>query len=737
MTKALAPTFPVVGIGGSAGGLLAFFAFFAALEQLEEPPGMAFIVVLHLAPDQESQLTDLLATRTRLPVRLVEVPMAVEIDTVYVIPPDRTLVVERGMVVPRDQVKIGSHHPVDDLFQSLALSYGDRAVGIVCSGTGSNGSLGAAAIREAGGWVLAQSLDTAKFGEMPRRAIETGMVDAVLAPEAMIAVLCENARRLAARSVDTGPTGSGAGAEAAEQEAAAAADAAPPDPMKRVLTMLRARANMDFRPYKPGMLSRRIERRQQIRGHADLSAYVDELTGRPEEVAALVDDLLITVKGFFRDPTAWDVLARKVGPMFASRHEEPLRAWIAGCATGEEAYSVAIMLSEAAFATGAERPIEIFATDASQRALSRARQGVYPRASIESLSPERQQRWFTTDDDTVRVKPELREAMIFAPQNLLQDPPFSRADLVVCRNVLIYLQADVQRRLMRLFHFALKEDGILFLGGAEGIGDAADLFEVVDKAARIYHRMGPTRHDLVDFPVVRARRSPETILMAALPRPLLHHTRDRALKALADRYAPPSVLVDQAFNVLYYQGATDRHLRPQSGEPTHSLLALAREGLALHLRRVAEAAKQSGETATVRVRATLDGEPVHLTIEAVPVPAALDRAMIVVSFVEDASPPVRVDAVDPLPFTSRERELEAEVEMLRQETARAAMARWVTDYNKSRPHSALGYRTPAAYAAHLTAMGDRFRVTVALHRSPIAPPAQQRQSQPPTPGSNG
>ncbi len=430
MTAPAPPSFPVIGLGGSAGGLQAFFDFFSAVEQLDDTPGMAFIVVLHLAPDQESHLAELLANRSRLPVRLVDTAMPVEVDTIYVIPPDRTLVVDDGTVIPRDRVKIGAHHPVDDLFQSLALSYRDRAVGIVCSGTGSNGSFGAAAIREAGGCVLAQTPETAEFAEMPQRAIDTGMVDAVLAPEAMIPVLRKNARRLATPTDEVeAPADPSGGPEPA--------DAAPADAMRRILTTLRTRGTIDFRPYKPGMLQRRIERRQHILGLKDLGAYADALEERPDEVTALLDDLLITVTGFFRDPATWDAFAETVArPMFASREDEPLRAWVAGCATGEEAYSVAITLFEAAAAAGSvHRPVEIFATDASQRALARARQGVYPLAAVESLAPERRDRWFTAGDDTVRIRPELREAMIFAPQNLIQDPPFSRADVVVCRNV--------------------------------------------------------------------------------------------------------------------------------------------------------------------------------------------------------------------------------------------------------------------------------------------------------------
>lgn len=326
-------------------------------------------------------------------------------------------------------------------------------------------------------------------------------------------------------------------------------------------------------------------------------------------------------------------------------------------------------------------PVEIFATDASQAALSRARSGDYPAASIQHLASERQERWFQRDGDRVRVKAELREAMIFAPQNLIQDPPFSQVDLLVCRNVLIYLQPELQRTLIRLFHFALREGGCLFLGNSESIGDASDLFQVVDKSARIYRRIGSHQYDLVEFPVMRNRgmhRTPPPI--APLRRPGTRPAggiAERARRALANRHAPPSVVIDQALSVLYYHGSIERYLRAQSGEATHNLLALARDGLAPHLRRIVEAAKRSGVVETTRFRASLDGRSVSLLIEVVPIAgdgAGDDRGTMLVSFAEDARTGAEANGPAAAPPSTREQQLEDEGRLLREEIDALATA---------------------------------------------------------------
>lgn len=551
MSEPRGDRFPVVGLGGSAGAVPAFFDFFDGLCRLGDHPSMAVVVVLHLAPHDESQLAALLEGHARWPVRRVDGPFEIEPDVIYVIPPNRVLFVQDGSLAVRERTN-GEDHPVDDLFAALADVFGERAVAIVCSGTGANGSAGIAKVREAGGCVLAQAPDTAEFDDMPRCAISTGNVDVVLPPREMASTLARTARRLLRSAADAATT--------ADEEATAAEHLAPDgglqasDPMVRILATLRTRLGIDFRQYRPGTLQRRIERRIHLLEMSGLDAYADHLREHEREAEALVRDLLITVTSFFRDGEAWCSLSeRAIAPLVERRTEgDTLRAWVAGCATGEEAWSVAISLFEARRASERVVPIEIFATDVSKAVLSRAREGVYPAAAVQHLSPERREQWFDFRDEAVSVKSELREAMIFAPQNLVQDPPFSRTDLIVCRNVLIYLRPEIQRKLIRLFHFSLKEGGFLFLGNVEGIGDADDLFEVVDKSARIFRRIGPTRHDLVDFPGMRSTRSGASAPVAPPPpqrRPLQRST-ERALHALLDRHAPPAVLVNPGLEVL-------------------------------------------------------------------------------------------------------------------------------------------------------------------------------------------
>ena len=637
-----------MAIGGSAGGLGAFFSIFDSLTRLGEKPGMAFIVVLHLSPDEESHLADLLRARTKLPVTVVDSEAVVEVDHVYVLPPGKTFGDRTGALVTQPRAAGSGHHPVDDLFRSTSRLFGERSVAIVCSGTGSNGSAGLGAIREAGGCALAQDPSTAEFDEMPRRAIGTGLVDLVLPADAMVEALIRNGRRLAKAPASEAP---------ASEAASGSGEAAQPEPehqgsddaFARILTLLEDRASIDFRQYKTGTLHRRIERRATLKHLEDWNLYADLLKEDAHELDALLNDLLITVTGFFRDAGAWEILARHViEPMVRNRsHEETLRVWTAGCATDEEAYSAGISIFEAAGSSPAKFPVEIFATDKSLDALSRARAGRYPAASTRHLPEALRTRWFTEKDDVITVRPALRELMIFAPQNLIQDPPFSRADLVICRNVLIYLKPETQRKLIRLFHFSLKEGGCLFLGNAEGIGDATDLFEPVDRSSRVYRRVGPTRHDIVEFPLMRSRRPRHSSAAAKVDGTELSQQEDSdtkpiaemAMKAMVFQYAPPSVLIDEDATVLYYHGATYRFFKPPSGEATHNLLALAHDSLVPDLRRVIEVARNSGRTEAARLRIPFGERVIVLLIEATRVSEPGEPVRLLVSFHQEMTPP--------------------------------------------------------------------------------------------------
>ena len=677
-----APRFPIVALGASAGGLDALSRFFRAMSAAAASPGMVFIVIPHLPPDQESDMAALLQRDTELPVAPLTEPVRLEPDHVYVLQPGRTMRAVGDRLESPPQQDETTRYPVDEIFRSIAERHGERAVAVVLSGTGRGGARGVGVVHEAGGLAIAQAPDDAEFDEMPRRAVETGVVDAVLATADMPELLLRNARRLAERAGESAPPDAERDdiAPAAPETRAEATVEAPSgpnerarDPMRRILALLRRKAEIDFRQYKPGTLERRIDRRATLHRRGSRADYADLLRDDPEELSALADDLLITVTSFFRDPEAWRALReRAIRPLLdARREDEPIRAWVAGCATGEEAYSLAIALFEEIRAKGLDSEVAIFATDASESALRRAREGVYPAAAISELTPEQRRRWFEIDGDVARVRSDLRGAIVFAPHDLLRDPPFSRADIVICRNVLIYLRAEVQQRLIGLFHFALRDEGRLFLGTAEVIGESSDLFGALDAKNRLFRKLGPSRRDIVDFPSVRSSSPPDRLSRPqglAQPRRLgAQSLVDRALRALAARHAPPSVVIDGALNVVWYHGDADRYLH-QAGEPTQNLLALARDGLAPQIRRLAEAQAESRAAEQGRASFERGGERASLLIEVAPLSNGEPDGLRIVSFLEE-SPRPAPDAPSDEP--SREQALEEDARALREELAHA------------------------------------------------------------------
>ena len=594
---------PIAGIGASAGGVEALGLFFDAMPA---DSGAAFVVVLHLDPTRESQMASVLASHTAMPVVQVKDGMRVDPGHVYVIAPDKDLKLRGGALHLSEPAESRGHrHPVDVLFRSLAADQGERAIAIVLSGTGANGTDGLREVKAAGGLILIQDPVTAKFDGMPRSAIAAGMADHILAPEAMPDVLVRYLRH----DYIAAPADSGT----------AAPDAQPL--VDQILLLLRARAGHDFGSYKRSTLQRRIQRRLGLRNVATLAEYMDDLRANPEEVAKLVKDLMINVTGFFRDPDAWTALADLViTPMIAARETgSSIRVWVPGCATGEEAYSLAMLLSEQATAAGKQFDVSIFATDAREDNLSRARDGIYPQAALSSLASERQRRFFDKLDGTYQVKKELRNMVVFAPQNLLRDPPFSRMDLVSCRNLLIYLEADAQQRIIALCHFALREGGHLLLGNTETVGRHEALFETVSKKWRIYRRLGPTRHDIVSFPVLGGSAQPRKTLEGKMPPPPAEPTvpaAEMAKRVLLERFAPASVLIDRHCHVLYFHGPTGDYLEQPTGEPSTNLFAIARDGLAAKLRAaVREAiAENRGVTVSARVRQSGTNRPVTVTV---------------------------------------------------------------------------------------------------------------------------
>lgn len=557
--------FAVVGIGASAGGLEAFLDF---LKILPPDTGMAFVFIQHLPPDRESMLAEILGKHTRMPVLQVKNGMAVEPDHLYVIRPGRTLTIRHGHLHLSEPLETRGHqHPVDDFFRSLAEEQRERAIAIVMSGMGSNGSAGAQEIKAVGGVCVAQDPDSAKFPSMPRCLIDSGMADFILRPEQIPEVLLSYSRH---------PYANGrSDAEIVLRRERQA--------FLEIMTLLRTRSRRDFSGYKKPTVLRRIQRRMGLHQLLELEGYVKLLRQSPSEATALSDDLVIHVTGFFRDREVWETFRERViVPLVAERDTgSVIRVWVTACSSGEEAYTLAMLLSEAADAAHKVFEIKIFATDLAERVLAQARSGIYPQGIESEISPERIDRFFDKEQITFRVKKELREMIVFSPQNVLKDPPFSRLDICTCRNLLIYLEPEVQRRVLALMHFGLREGGALMLGTSETVSGVEELFESLDKKARIYRRTGPTRHGQVDFPLMPPTRvesgglEPERGIGRNTRASMAHI----AQRALLERFTPPAVVVDRQHRIVFFHGDTSPYLNQPPGEPTREILLVAREGV--------------------------------------------------------------------------------------------------------------------------------------------------------------
>jgi two-component system CheB/CheR fusion protein len=586
----------VVGIGAGEGALKPLRTILAGL-----PSGRGLAVVLVHHPQlAKGKLTTLLKPHTTLAVVEAADGMAVQADRIHVMPPDKFLNITAGRLSLKEPVHCnGLLMPVDHFFCALAAESRNRCCGILLSGAGGDGTLGLSEIRAAGGRTIAEDPRRARRSEMPQGAVAAGMVDAVL------------------------PAGDIAGAIAAlaERIAAQGGRAAAPEPgqgLAPVLEILRTRAGHDFRCYKPGTLVRRIRRRMTLGRIATLEDYARHLQDHPDEAGLLQKDLLIGVTEFFRQPQAWETLARKViAPLVENAERGPIRVWITGCAAGREVYSLAMLLAEETERAGRKRDFQIFATDADETALAAARSGAYPAEEIgPNVSPERLERFFTRRDNRYQVIKALRERIVFAAQNLTADPPFSRLDLIVCRNLLIYLDQGVQRKIMALFHFALRDGGFLFLGNAETIGDREDLFEPVAKKWRIYRRIGVGRSLGADFPVQSAAppcTAPAKYPPVSISRPSLTAT---AQQVLLDRFAPACVMIDRKLQVLYLHGAIENYLSFPKGELTTRVTDMAREGLRARLQGLIAKCIESGRTASFTTRTRRDGKslPVKTTV---------------------------------------------------------------------------------------------------------------------------
>ncbi|MDE2349007.1 MAG: PAS domain-containing protein [Gammaproteobacteria bacterium] len=593
---ATAPAAPfcVVGIGASAGGFEATATLLAALPA---DCGLAIVVVQHLDPTHHSQATELLARRTALVVETARDGTSVEVNHVYTIPSDRDAHLEGGRLrLLRQPGKPQVHLPIDRFFRSLGEELRERAIGVVLSGTGSDGSLGLEAIISHGGIVLVQDPAGALYDGMPRSAIATGLASRVLPVAEMPEFLCRYARHPYA-------TGS-AGVEPVSAREVA--------PFEQILAALRTSHLLDFSIYKRSMVMRRIERRMGLRQIEALADYADLLAKEPGEIDALHRDLLIGVTGFFRDPQAWQVLEREaIAPIVAARNNnDPVRVWVAGASTGEEAYSIAMVLLEARERLGKQCGVQVFGTDASEEAIAFARRGRYPAGIAEHISAERLQRFFerVDGDQHFQVRPDLRACVIFGVQKLIDDPPFSRLDLISCRNVLMYLEPPAQRQALNSLHYALHPGGFLFLGTAESAELGTNDLLPVSKRWRIYRRADSTRPTVLPAatgkPIARLRMPIPKLRDAMRP---AHALTTMAEHILLEHYCAAAFLVDRAGAALYLYGRTEPYLARRSGPPTQDLLAILRPDLRAPLRRaLRQVLQQEAHTAVEEARVRRD-----------------------------------------------------------------------------------------------------------------------------------
>ncbi|HEX6006456.1 MAG TPA: CheR family methyltransferase, partial [Burkholderiales bacterium] len=585
---------------------------------------MAFILIQHLDPTHQSMMAELLSGHTSMKVQNAADGMRIEHDCVYVIPPGVYLSIRDGALhLSHPQERHGARAPFDFFLRSLAEEQAERAVCVILSGTGTDGSLGLKAIKENGGFAIAQDPHEAVHDGMPRNAIMTGAVDLVLPVAKIPAALAEYSRQLRAphKRSDAG----------AVDESAHA--------ISGIIALLRTQAPLDFTLYKPGTLQRRIERRAAMAADGDLSRYLAVLNRDARELDLLAKDLLINVTSFFRDPPAFELLANKIVPDLVRRHapDQPLRIWIAGCSTGEETYSIAMLLREGLDAAGRNIRLQIFASDVDPDAVAFAREGLYPRSIEADVSPTRLDRFFAKEDRGYRIIPALRELVVFAVQDVLADPPFSRLDLISCRNLLIYLRPEAQQKILLLFHFALREGGILFLGGSETAGGSDRYFEPISKTQRIYRHVGRIRPGERDFPA-SARTGVRTPVRPEAPWTIPADTqlREAAQQLLIETYAPASVVINYKCETLYYLGPVDRYLRVASGKPSRDLLAMAREGLRNKLRTaVHQAIRERAYAVNSGARLKRNGASITVTIAVHPIESA-NLELLLVSFLEEA-----------------------------------------------------------------------------------------------------
>ena len=666
--------FPVVGIGASAGGLGALLRFF---EQMPAVNGMAFVVILHLSPTHESNAAEILQRATKMPVIQVSQRTSIQADHVYVIPPNYDLAMDDDHLQLTEPTRVsGKHVAIDLFFRTLAQVHKERAVAVVLSGTGSDGAAGLARVKERGGVTLVQAPEDADYDGMPKAAIATGMVDFVASVVDMPQRLLElwgNARRMRL------PADAAAVMHVTAEEGLEAARLAE-EALRDIMALLRGYSKNDFRHYKRATVLRRIERRLHVNSLPDLPTYRDYLREHPEESKPLLQDMLISVTNFFRDHNAFEALERIALPELLENrsNEDDLRAWVAGCATGEEAYSIAIVLREQLDQKNLTCDLQVFATDIDEKAISDARSALYSGAISTDVSPLRLRQFFSKEHDKFRVVKKVREKVLFARHNVLRDPPFSRLDLICCRNLLIYLDREAQTRVLEMFRFALKPGGYLFLGLSEAVDAAPSLFTVVDKKNRIY-KVNPLANALRNLPLpVDIPRERSVAIYKGSERidPALASSADLHRRFI-DQIVAPSVLIDAHHEVLHLSGNVGDFLLASSGEPSRNLLSNIPPALRTELRTALFQAAQSGKPVQARPIAVRRGDGqvyVQLNVRYFGEPGSAS-GLTLVMFEEVSDPPAKtpLESTDPAQqlFTQLENEIRRVKEQLHETVAQA------------------------------------------------------------------
>ncbi len=612
---------PIVAVGASAGGLEALREFISQLL----PNNMSYILMQHLAESRESPLPRLLQKSSKLPIEEGKDGTAIAPNKIYVLPSNgRFGILRRKLVYVPNEDRPGM--PIDALFESLAEDIGNKAIGVVLSGTGSDGTLGLIAIKTAGGITFAQD-ESAKFDGMPKSAIASGNADMVLAPGA----IAQELNKLGENPVLHAELWSAKPFIKNEKALA------------RIFYMLRHTSGLDFSNYKSSTVRRRILRRMLLAGIPKVEQYVTELSNDPKKLQELYNDLLINVTSFFRDEAAFDTLKAVVFPEIVRNRDlkDPVRIWVPGCSTGEEVYSVAIALLEYLGEGANQIPIQMFGTDVSEPAIDKARKGIYPAAGVQQLSSDRQRKYFKRVDDSFQISKRVRDLCIFARQNVLKDPPFSRLDFICCRNLLIYLNASIQKQLVGTFYHALVPGGYLLLGTSETTGFNSELFQLMDRKNKIYQKKESA---------VKQSEEPEPFHVAAglphfkLPRPdQEEHKQSLDIQKEAERiiltdFAPPGVIIDEKMDILHFRGQTSRYLQPAQGAASLNLLRMAAEPLRLKIRMAVMRAKRMGKPVTNEgLTLEIDGRPVEVTVKIIPFRGAPQRQQYFVVLFEEKS----------------------------------------------------------------------------------------------------